>query len=75
MPCGRFLIKDYTFNYLAAGRDVLRFGEIKEKGNKALLMGDPDFDMGGDDKGSTLIRLALRKKKYIIGDVIGDVLD
>lgn len=62
-PDGRFLIEDYMFNYLAAGRDVLRFGEIKEKGNKVLLMGDPDFDMGGDDKDSALMRLALRKNK------------
>jgi len=62
-PDGRFLIEDYTFNYLAAGRDVLRFGEINEKGNKALLMGDPDFDMGVDDKDSSLMRLALRKNK------------
>ncbi|GAG20829.1 unnamed protein product, partial [marine sediment metagenome] len=41
-PDGRYLIEDYTFNYLAAGRDVLGFGQIKGKGGKALLMGDPD---------------------------------
>ena len=58
-PDGRFLIEDYTFNYLAAGRDVLGFGEIKEKGGKALLMGDPDFDIGADEKSSTLRKLAL----------------
>lgn len=60
-PDGRFLIEDYTFNYLAAGRDVLGFGEIKEKGGKALLMGDPDFDMGTEDKDFTLRKLALSK--------------
>jgi len=49
-PDGRFLIEDFTFNYLAAGRDVLAFGEIKEKGGKSLIVGDPDFDMGDGSK-------------------------
>jgi CHAT domain-containing protein/Tfp pilus assembly protein PilF len=62
-PVGRYLIEDYTFNYLAAGRDLLGFGEIFEKGQKALLMGDPDFDMGAEEKSSTLRRLALRDAK------------
>jgi CHAT domain-containing protein len=60
-PDGRFLIEDYTFNYLAAGRDVLGFGEIKAQGGKALLMGDPDFDMGTQEKDATLTRLALTR--------------
>lgn len=59
-PDGRYLIEDYTFNYLAAGRDIIGFGEISGKGAKALLMGDPDFDMGIEEKESTLRRLALR---------------
>jgi CHAT domain-containing protein len=62
-PDGRYLIEDYTFNYLAAGRDLLGFGEIFEKAQKALLMGDPDFDMGSEEKSSTLRRLALRDAK------------
>jgi CHAT domain-containing protein/Tfp pilus assembly protein PilF len=62
-PDGRFLIEDYTFNYLAAGRDVLGFGEIKERGKKVLLMGDPDFDLGAKEKDSTLRKLALNMDK------------
>ncbi|MEW6666720.1 MAG: tetratricopeptide repeat protein [Thermodesulfobacteriota bacterium] len=58
-PDGKFLIEDYTFNYLAAGRDIIGFGEIKEKGRKALLIGDPDFDLEPEDKESTLRKLAL----------------
>jgi len=46
---GRFLIEDYTFCYLAAGRDAAGFGEKREKGGKALLIGDPDFDMKAPD--------------------------
>lgn len=42
-PDGKFLIEEYTFNYLAAGRDILRFGQIQESGNKSVLMGDPEF--------------------------------
>ena len=59
-PDGKFLIEEYTFNYLSAGRDLLGFGQIREKGGKALLMGDPDFNMGTDEKESTLRKLALR---------------
>jgi len=62
-PEGHFLIEDYTFNYLAAGRDVIGFGQIKDKGTKALIMGDPDFNMGKEQKSSTLKRLALAEIK------------
>jgi len=60
-PDGRYLIEDYTFNYLSVGRDVLGFGQIEDKGKKALLIGDPDFDMGTDEKNVTLKKLALYK--------------
>lgn len=63
-PDGRFLIEDYTFNYLTAGRDIIGFKEIKEKGGKALLMGDPDFDMGAKEKDTTLRKLTLSKIKH-----------
>jgi CHAT domain-containing protein len=62
-PDGRFLIEDYTFNYLAAGRDIVGFGEITENGNKAILMGDPDFDMDTKKEDSTRRSLALTKVK------------
>ena len=57
-PDGRYLIEDYTFNYLAAGRDLLRFGQGQKKGGKALLIGDPDFDMGMKEKNLVLKKLA-----------------
>jgi CHAT domain-containing protein len=44
-PEGRFLIEEYTFNYLAASRDLLGFGAIQEEGNLPVLIGDPDFDL------------------------------
>ena len=58
-PDGRYLIEDYTFNYLAAGRDVVGFGQIKGKGKKALLMGDPDFDIDHEKKKPILRKMAL----------------
>jgi CHAT domain-containing protein len=59
-PGERFLIEDYNFNYLAAGRDVLSFNEIKSGVGPALLMGDPDFDLGEEKKESALKKLALK---------------
>jgi len=58
-PDGRFLIEQYTFNYLAAGRDIIGFGQVPAKGGKALLIGDPDFDLGSEEKGAALRKLAL----------------
>jgi len=42
---GRYLIETHTFHYVSAGRDIAGYGMIKEKGQKTLLMGDPDFDL------------------------------
>ncbi|MFH1122924.1 MAG: CHAT domain-containing protein, partial [Pseudomonadota bacterium] len=42
---GRYLIETHTFHYASAGRDIAGYGMIKEKGQKTLLMGDPDFDL------------------------------
>ena len=56
----RFLIEDYNFNYLAAGRDLLSFNEIKSGVGPTLLMGDPDFDLAEEKKASALKKLALK---------------
>ena len=42
---GRYLIETHTFRYVSAGRDIAGYGMVKEKGQKAILMGDPDFDL------------------------------
>ncbi|NQU15796.1 MAG: CHAT domain-containing protein [Desulfobacteraceae bacterium] len=63
-PDGRYLIEDYTFNYLAAGRDLLGFEQPKEKqAGKALLIGDPDFDMTMEEKEPVLEKLAQTRVK------------
>jgi len=58
-PDGKFLIEDYTFYYLGSGRDLLGFGTSQSTGGKALLIGDPTFDLGPEEKASTLRQLAL----------------
>jgi CHAT domain-containing protein/tetratricopeptide (TPR) repeat protein len=42
---GRYLIETHALHYVSAGRDIAGYGMIKEQGRKALLMGDPDFDL------------------------------
>ncbi len=41
----RYLIETHTFHYVSAGRDIAGYGMIKERGQKSLLLGDPDFDL------------------------------
>ncbi|MCG2741356.1 MAG: CHAT domain-containing protein, partial [Syntrophaceae bacterium] len=57
---GRYLIETHTFHYVSAGRDIAGYGMIKEKGQKSLLMGDPDFDLAtrqtSEDKERPLTR-------------------
>jgi ankyrin repeat protein/CHAT domain-containing protein/Flp pilus assembly protein TadD len=53
---GRYLIENYTFNYLVAGRDLAGFGQVNAKGTKPLLIGDPDFDFDSGKKGKAKIR-------------------
>ncbi len=44
-PDGKYLIEKYTFNYLAAGRDLLGFGQHAVSAQPPLLIGDPDFHL------------------------------
>jgi CHAT domain-containing protein len=60
-PDGKYLIERYIFNYLAAARDLLLFGKIEEKGDKALLMGDPDFDLKEEEKNAEIRKLSIKK--------------
>lgn len=50
-PDGRWLIEDFSFNYLTSGRDIIGFGDSGEKYGKSLIIGDPDFDSAGKSKG------------------------
>lgn len=61
-PNKRYLIEDYTLNYLASGREIIGFGELKEKSGKSLLMGDPDYDMGETERNALLKQFTLHRE-------------
>lgn len=42
---GRFLIQDYTFNYLGTGRDVAVFGRSTLGSGPSIIIGNPAYDM------------------------------
>ena len=65
-PDGRFLIEDYTFNYLASGRDIIGLGKNPVKGGKYLLMGDPDFNLGIDEKTAVLKRINVKNDQGML---------
>lgn len=44
---GRYLIEQYSFDYLAASRDILRFGRNAGQSGQSVIIGNPDFDMAG----------------------------
>ncbi len=57
----KFLIEDYTFNCLSAGRDILGFGETIEKRNKSLIIGNPNFNINNEQKRTIINNLELKK--------------
>lgn len=65
-PDSKFLIEDYTFNYLAAGRDIIGFEKNSSNGEKYLLMGDPDFNLGTEEKKAVLNRINIKNDKSIL---------
>jgi CHAT domain-containing protein len=66
-PDGRFLIEDYTFNYLSAGRDIVGFTNNQDAGNKCLLMGNPDFDLRSCDKQAVISKLDVQNTETSFG--------
>lgn len=64
-PDGRYLIEDYSFNYLSAGRDVIGFdsesrADAGGASRRSVIIGDPDFDLDGGQKTETLKRMGLK---------------
>lgn len=62
---GRFLIEHYAFNYLATGKDIIRFGQIKEQPGKYILIGDPDFNLGLPEKREILSKMGFKKNEHL----------
>jgi len=57
----RFLIQDYTFNYIAASRDLLGFGHLQGKSGKNLIMGNPDFNLNDESRETVVRQLNLKR--------------
>ena len=49
-PDGKYLMEEYRINYIAAGRDIVRFTDTTTSKGDALIMADPDYDMGLKEK-------------------------
>jgi CHAT domain-containing protein/Tfp pilus assembly protein PilF len=62
---GKYLIENYTFNYLTAGRDMASFSEKKAGLQKPVLVGDPDFDLDAKRKNQILDQIGLRGKSTV----------
>jgi tetratricopeptide (TPR) repeat protein len=65
-PDGKYLIEEYSFNYLASGRDMIGFGMLQGKPGPPLLMGDPDFSLDGIDKEKIKQELGLENERAVL---------
>jgi len=45
-PDNKYLMEDYSINYVAAGRDIVRFKDTTVAKGDVLIMADPDYDLG-----------------------------
>lgn len=60
---GKFLILDYTFTYLAAGRDILGFGLFPEASGTNILIGNPDYNLDEKSQEKEAKRLQVRSSR------------
>ena len=49
-PEGKYLMEDHLITYVATGRDIMRFMDTLAAKGDALIMADPDYDMGLEEK-------------------------
>jgi CHAT domain-containing protein len=50
IPEGKYLMEEYNITYVAAGRDIMRFADETQANGEALIVADPDYDMGLEEK-------------------------
>jgi CHAT domain-containing protein/Tfp pilus assembly protein PilF len=68
---GRYLMEDHEINYIGAGRDIVRFTDTNRANDEALIIADPDYDMGLKEKEAVAGELMLAKT--VRGDVSKDL--
>jgi CHAT domain-containing protein len=49
-PEGKYLMEEYNITYIAAGRDIMRFMDGTVAKGEPIIMADPDYDMGLQEK-------------------------
>ena len=72
-PSNKYLMEEYTISYISAGRDIVRFTDTNIAKGDALIIADPDYDMGlmERDKMTKEMKVA----KTIRGGLSKDVLN
>ena len=72
-PLNKYLMEEYTISYISAGRDIIRFTDTNIAKGDALIIADPDYDMGlmERDKMTKEMKVA----KTIRGGLSKDVLN
>ncbi len=68
---GKYLMEDHIISYVGAGRDIVRFTDTNVAKGEALIMADPDYNMGLKEKEK--ITSEIRIAKTIRGTVSRDV--
>jgi tetratricopeptide (TPR) repeat protein len=67
---GRYLMEDFVINYVTAGRDIVRFTDIAVARGGAIIIADPDYDIGVKAKDKVAGEMGVTKT--IRGDVSRD---
>lgn len=62
-PDGKYLIDEFSFNYLTSSRDLTGFGLLHGRAGPPLLMGDPDFRMDEAEKKQITRQLGLNENQ------------
>lgn len=68
-PENKFLIEDFTFNYLAAGRDIVGFRDQRDSTGACLLIGDPDFDFAPEGTEKVAKETKASRRSVNLGEV------
>ncbi|MBM4271677.1 MAG: tetratricopeptide repeat protein [Deltaproteobacteria bacterium] len=48
-PKNRYLVEDHVIDYIAAGRDILRFADATTAEGESVIIADPDYNLGMKD--------------------------
>ncbi|MBI3813583.1 MAG: CHAT domain-containing protein, partial [Nitrospinae bacterium] len=60
-PDGRYLIEGYSISYISAGRDIIRWTDTTIARGDAIIIADPDYDMGLKERDKMAEKLKVAK--------------